>query len=53
MKHPDVIKKAGLGARKTIYHPWEAIVDDVYQRYVELIREHQPAVSHQWEDEVE
>ncbi|MFZ4564613.1 MAG: glycosyltransferase [Bacteroidales bacterium] len=53
MKHPDAIKKAGEGARKSIYHPWESIVDDVYQRYVELIREHQPAVSHQWEDEVE
>lgn len=45
MKHPDAIKKAGIGARKTIYHPWEAIVDDVYQRYIELIREHQPAAN--------
>lgn len=53
MKRPDAIKKAGEGARKSIYHPWEAIVDDVYQRYVELIMEHQPAVSHQWEDDEE
>ncbi len=51
MKRPDAIKKAGEGARKSIYHPWDAIVDDVYQRYVELIMEHQPAVSHQWEDD--
>jgi glycosyltransferase involved in cell wall biosynthesis len=53
MKHPSAIKKAGEGARKSIYHPWEHIVDDVYQRYVELIREHQPVVTHQWEDDVE
>lgn len=46
MKHPEAIRKAGEGARKTIYHPWEGIVDDVYQRYVELIREFQPAVTH-------
>jgi glycosyltransferase involved in cell wall biosynthesis len=53
MKHSDAIKKAGEGARKSIYHPWEGIVDDVYQRYVELIKEHRPAVSHQWEDDEE
>lgn len=52
MKHPEAIRKAGEGARKTIYHPWEGIVDDVYQRYVELIREFQPAVIHQWEDDI-
>ena len=40
MKHSDAIKKAGEGARKTIYHPWEGIVDQVYLRYVELIRDH-------------
>jgi 1,2-diacylglycerol 3-alpha-glucosyltransferase len=44
MQHPQVIRKAGEGARKSIYHPWETIVDDVYQRYVELIREHRTAV---------
>ena len=53
MKNPDAIKRAGEGARKSIYHPWEAIVDEVYQRYIELIRERQPAVSHQWEDDEE
>ncbi len=39
MKHQDVIKKVGDGARKSIYHPWEEIVDDVYQRYAEILRE--------------
>ncbi len=53
MKHPKAIKKAGEGARQSIYHPWEGIVDDVYQRYVELIKEHQPPVAHQWEDDEE
>lgn len=34
---PDRVKMAGEGARKTIYHPWEEIVDMVYNRYVDLI----------------
>jgi glycosyltransferase involved in cell wall biosynthesis len=53
MKHPAALKKAGEGARKSIYHPWENIVDDVYQRYTELIRAHQPAVSRQADDDEE
>ena len=53
MKQPHAIKKAGEGARKSIYHPWENIVDDVYQRYVELIREHQPVVIRQADDDEE
>jgi glycosyltransferase involved in cell wall biosynthesis len=53
MKHPEAIKKAGEGARNSLYHPWEDIVDKVYHRYVELIKEHQPAISHQWEDDDE
>ena len=39
MKHQDVIKKVGDGARKSIYHPWEGIVDDVHLRYAELIKD--------------
>ncbi len=39
-KYPEVIKLAGEGARKTIYYPWEGIVDSVYQRYVEIIEDH-------------
>jgi glycosyltransferase involved in cell wall biosynthesis len=42
MKNPELIKLAGEGARKTIYHPWEEIVDKVYHRYVDLIRDDQP-----------
>ncbi len=38
-KYPEVIKLAGEGARKSIYKPWEGIVDLVYQRYVEIIEE--------------
>ncbi len=38
-KYPEVIKLAGEGARKSIYKPWEGIVDSVYQRYVEIIEE--------------
>jgi glycosyltransferase involved in cell wall biosynthesis len=45
MEYPDAVKKAGEGARKTIYHPWENIVDEVYFRYADIIRKHQPAVS--------
>ncbi|MEI8114351.1 MAG: glycosyltransferase, partial [Bacteroidia bacterium] len=40
MNNRQAIRKAGEGARKTIYHPWEAIVDDVYQRYTDIIKEH-------------
>jgi glycosyltransferase involved in cell wall biosynthesis len=53
MTHHDIIKKAGEGARKTIYHPWETIVEDVYHRYVDLIREHQPSVNRQADDDEE
>jgi hypothetical protein len=48
-----IMDGVGMTARKSIYHPWEAIVDEVYQRYIELIRERQPAVYHQWEDDEE
>jgi glycosyltransferase involved in cell wall biosynthesis len=51
--HPDAVRKAGRQASKTLYHPWEGIADEVYKRYVELIRLHRPAVVHQWEDDEE
>lgn len=38
-KYPEVIKMAGEGARKSIYRPWEGIVESVYQRYTEIIAE--------------
>ncbi len=53
MEDPDAVKKAGEGARKTIYHPWENIVDDVYLRYTDIIRKHQPVVSKQSDDDEE
>jgi len=53
LENTDTVKKAGEGARKTIYHPWETIVDDVYLRYVDIIRRHQPAFSKQSDDDEE
>ena len=38
--HPDAIKKAGEGARKSIYRYWESIVDEVAIRYEEIIKNH-------------
>lgn len=40
MHDQHAIKIAGEGARKSIYHPWESIIDDVYYRYTELINTH-------------
>jgi len=40
IKNPEVIKRAGEGARKSIYHPWESIINDVYLRYVDIIKDH-------------
>jgi 1,2-diacylglycerol 3-alpha-glucosyltransferase len=45
MMHPEAIKNAGKGARKSVYHPWESIVDDVYLRYADLIREHRKSAG--------
>jgi 1,2-diacylglycerol 3-alpha-glucosyltransferase len=45
MQNQQAINKAGEGARKSIYHPWEAIIDDVHLRYTELIKDHKPAKS--------
>ena len=53
LENRDTVKKAGEGARKTIYHPWEGIVDDVYLRYADIIRAHQPVVSKQADDDEE
>jgi len=39
-KYPEVIRLAGEGARKSIFKPWEGIVESVYHRYVEIIEEH-------------
>jgi 1,2-diacylglycerol 3-alpha-glucosyltransferase len=45
MQDQHAIKIAGEGARKSIYHPWESIIDDVYNRYTALIKYHKPGVS--------
>ncbi|MBK8484912.1 MAG: glycosyltransferase [Saprospiraceae bacterium] len=41
IKDKQTIKKAGEGAINSIYHPWESIVKDVKERYVEIIKDHQ------------
>jgi glycosyltransferase involved in cell wall biosynthesis len=38
--NPESIKRAGEGARKTIYRHWESIVDEVNIKYEEIIRWH-------------
>jgi glycosyltransferase involved in cell wall biosynthesis len=45
IKDPHAIQKAGSGARKSIYHPWETIVDDVYEKYIEVIKEYRQKQS--------
>ena len=45
MQDQHAINKAGEGARKSIYHPWESIIDDVYLRYTELIKYHKTGKS--------
>lgn len=46
MRHKHAIRIAGEGARKTIYHPWESIVDDVYLRYIDIIKAHKSHKTH-------
>jgi len=38
--NPAAIKRAGEGARKSIYRHWESIVDEVNIKYEEIIRRH-------------
>jgi 1,2-diacylglycerol 3-alpha-glucosyltransferase len=46
MDHRQAIKNAGEGARKSIYHPWESIIDDVYLRYIDIINAHKSSISY-------
>jgi 1,2-diacylglycerol 3-alpha-glucosyltransferase len=46
MSQRQAIKIAGEGARKSIYHTWESIVDDVYLRYIDIIKAHKPHLAH-------
>jgi len=34
----EILKKAGENAKKTIYRSWENIIDEVYERYMEIIK---------------
>ncbi len=45
MRDQHAIKIAGEGARKSIFHPWESIIDDVYFRYTELIKTYKDSKS--------
>lgn len=40
LKDTELMIKAGENAQKTIYTSWEVIVDDVYNRYNEIISAH-------------
>ncbi|HTX87795.1 MAG TPA: glycosyltransferase [Bacteroidales bacterium] len=46
IKHPEAIRRAGEGARKSLYRPWETIVDEVYLRYAEILETHKKAKQH-------
>ncbi|NLY17433.1 MAG: glycosyltransferase family 4 protein [Clostridiaceae bacterium] len=36
----ESLKKAGENAKKTIYRNWENIIDEVYRRYIDIIKSH-------------
>ena len=38
--HPEARAAAGDGAQKTIYLPWEKVVDQVHDRYLKIIRDY-------------
>jgi 1,2-diacylglycerol 3-alpha-glucosyltransferase len=40
MDHPDTMKNAGKSARKSIYHSWESVCEDVYDKYRDIIKEY-------------
>ena len=46
MFKPQVVKKAGQGAQKSLYHPWESIADEVYFRYKDIIKEFRKKKKH-------
>lgn len=43
--NPQAIKRAGEGARKSIYRHWESIVDEVNIKYEDIINRHKSATS--------
>ena len=44
MDQRTAIQIAGEGARKSIYHPWESIVDNVYTRYTEIVKSYKSKI---------
>lgn len=40
MRYPETIQKAGKEARKSIYRNWEDIVDNVFEKYSDIIKLH-------------
>ena len=46
MDQRQAIRIAGEGARRSIYHHWESIVDEVYLRYIEVIKTHKSHKFH-------
>jgi len=47
----DFIKKVGEGARKSIHHTWESVVNDVCLRYVDIIKDHRSRNSRIYVDD--
>lgn len=45
MEYPDSLRKAGVGARKSLYRNWETIVDEVNLKYADIIKFHHPEPS--------
>jgi 1,2-diacylglycerol 3-alpha-glucosyltransferase len=42
MDYPETIRKAGAGARKSLYRNWETIVDEVNMKYTDILNVHHP-----------
>ncbi len=45
MEYPDTIRKAGQGARKSLYRNWETIVDEVNLKYNDIVKFHHAGQS--------
>lgn len=40
LETPELLKKVGENAQKTLYVSWEKVVDRVYERYLDIVRTH-------------
>lgn len=40
MDHPELIKRAGEGARKSLYKSWDIIVEEVNHLYREILQDY-------------